>query len=388
MQKIEKHLEDREYVGARWIEPGPPVRWSSGTIGKTIVQFACVLLLAGLGCRNKVAEHPRAPDEFINNVEWMKTISLKLPDTLSIGQNSRVRIDTKRRLYVELQPSCYIGVFDSLGHLLAILGRPGLRVGEFVRILDFRVTPDDKLYVMNALNEEISVFEFERGWISSFSTGVKNIMTFDVWREQLLVFRRDLGTASKYHLILSRLGPAGVSQESMGGYVPCGKESIRTQMLLSQAMATNPEGVTIFAFMAARSIYVLQSDRHLSEIELENSYYRVSQTDILREKYRSEKVHGFIEEVFRNSRVMSLGFITPQDLLVSFATGRSDSTKFLVQFYCLLTEREYSRAYSMHAPLFYLGNFLFGSWGRLAYDTSGQLRALSEITILQIRRNH
>ncbi|MCX6132790.1 MAG: 6-bladed beta-propeller [Ignavibacteriales bacterium] len=339
------------------------------------------------GCRWIKPDHARAPEEFGELVESIRKVSLQLPDSLRCSRDMRVRTDAKGRVYVALVPDYLIGVFDTLGTLIKLVGKQGFGPGELRKIQDFRVLGDGQIYIMDALTDEISLFDLDKGWISTFQSATKYTMTFDIVRDRVVHFRRALGEKQSSHLVVSPLGTASEIKNPNEGYLPSGPESIRNEMLVSQALATNLEGVTVLAFVSAKVIFLL-SGSDLSEIDIDPTSYKISETKTLRKRYRDERVRGLMDEVFNNSRVSSLGFVTAEHVMVSFASGRHEETKFYVQLYCLSTGTSISRAYEVSSPIIYLGNYTFASWTRPTRELDATLSKSYEMTLYRFRSRH
>jgi hypothetical protein len=347
-----------------------------------------VLLNTAGACSRKSTYHVRAPAEFSDIVIAARNVRLHLPDTLSCNRELRVRTDLEGRLYVQLDPNYLIGVFDSIGHMIKVIGQRGFGQGELTKILDFRVSDCEHIYVLDALTEDVSLFDLGRGWLTTFPLATKRIMTFDIYQNKMLIFRRAFEDRESPHIMITQIGSDYRSSDSAERFMNSGDESIRTHMLLSQTLSTNADGVTVFAFMAARVIHVLSADHKLSEIDLDASSFTVSRTKTLLMKYHDEKASGLLNEVFRNSRVISLGFVSSKHILVSYATGRYEETKFYSQLYCLSTGEPFSIAYQTHSPIFYIGNYAFASRSYPMEEIKDNLMAKNEITLYTFRSEH
>jgi hypothetical protein len=299
-----------------------------------------------------------------------------------------VRVDRNGRLFVKLVPNHLIAVFDSLGEMIKVVGEKGFGPGELTKILDFRAINDGQLYVMDAITEEVSLFDLRRGWLSTFPAPAKHNMTFDILQNRILFFRRAFEDNNNSHIVVTPIGFVGQLKDSAEMFLRPGDESIRTHMLMSQALCTNADGVTVFAFMAASVIYVLSAHGELSEIEIDRSTYKISETKDLMQKYHNDKSKGLIGEVFRNSRVLSVGFISAEHILVSFATGRFEHATFYAQVYCLATGECCSKAYKTEGPLFYVGYHTFAAWAKSVEGVESKPGKENSLILYRFRSIH
>lgn len=347
-----------------------------------------LLTLAGVCCGKRETKHDLGPDSLDELVESRRNLSLRVPDSLECDEEMRVRTDMRGRLFVGLIPDYHIGVFDSAGNLLSVIGRQGFGPGEYMKILDFRVGDDGRVYVMNALTDDLSAYDTNLKLLYSVPTGMKHVMTFDVFQQKIAFLRRHMGRGQSNHLIIASMAGDGRIEAPGLGFLDSGDESIRTYMLTSQTLSTSPEGVVLFAFMSAKVVNVISAEGVLSEIEIDNSTYKVSRTKDLQSRLLETKLGGFMAEVFQNSRVLSIGPISPHHVLLSFATGRFAETKYYVQLYCLLAGSAFTKAYETPFPLYYAGNRTFISRSRPNEKGKDGAKLTSKFTLYKFRSNH
>lgn len=96
-------------------------------------------------------------------------IRLQMPESLSVNQLNIMRIDHNGFLYVALVPEYYLGVFDTEGKFIKMIGAQGFGPGELIRIQDFRIDLEGRIFLMDAITERISIFDSSGIYLWGFS---------------------------------------------------------------------------------------------------------------------------------------------------------------------------------------------------------------------------
>jgi hypothetical protein len=322
-----------------------------------IVVFAC----SKKNSETRKSEKKEAlSQDVIKYISWSKQIELNLPDTLGIVGIPQIRADGESLLYIKLNPAWLIGVFDATGKLIKTIGSNGFGPGELRRIEFFQVDSMTNIYIIDGVTNELYKYNLNSGWITTNKPPKSSTMAFAKYGNNFIFFRRAYGGDESYHIQIYE--KSNDSLRVIKELLKSSEESIRTRKLNSDAISINNKGIIVFSFFAPKVIYGITPQLELFEINMDPSEFKASETHVLLKKVQEQDGRGFIPEIFKNSRVLSLGFVNEDIFLLSFATGRYEQTKFYTQFYSLTTRKPVTKAIEIEQPLVSIGNHMFASW--------------------------
>lgn len=182
-----------------------------------------------------------------------------------------------------------------------------------------------------------------------FFPPLKNNMCFEITSPaRIVVFRRAYKENSHHIQILERTDKDRV--KLVRELLPSSEESIRNHMVVSNSISSSENGLILFSFLAAKDVKVISPTYGLNVVPIDESEFKVSDTKKLIQHYEQQRTKGLTSEIFKNSRVLSLGFVTEELFAVTFATGRFDETKFYIQFYSIEKKTSVSKAFSIESP--------------------------------------
>lgn len=323
-------------------------------------------------CDFKVSEPSHKAQNLSDLTRSFAEIELQIPESLSINQANIIRMDRKGLVYVAMIPEYLVGIFDNKGKFISTIGAQGFGPAELIRIHDFRIDPDGNIVLMDAITERISVFDSVGTYQWGFVPLAQNNMCFETMSSvQFVTFRRAFKEKSFHIQILERTNKEGI--QLVRELLPSSDESIRNHMVATKAISANGKGWIVFTLLAAKDIKAISPTYELTEIPINSPEYKLSDTGTLIQRFAEKKTKGLTTELFKNSRVLSVGFVSDDIVAISFATGRFDETKFYFQFYSLNEKRAISTAFITKTPIYYLGHNYFGQWdqnlSRLAKET-------------------
>jgi hypothetical protein len=313
----------------------------------------------------------------------VRRVKLILPDTLAIDPLLSVQIDGQGNILMRLIPQFLIGVFDSTGHFSRTIGTQGFGNGQIRSIRDFRISDCGEIVIMDAVTNDIQRYVLNRGWISTSIPHVRNPMAFDLLGEELIFLQATHLASEEYHIQIDYLeNVRGSIRPRM--LLKGSDESVRTEFLLSQSLATEGDSLAIWAFMSAKTIYTLSSEYEVGEIELESPFFSPSKTEILLSKYQTKDPREFLDEVFCHSRVLSLGYISKDIILVTFVSGRFENAKFFAQRYSLSHKAPIDAGFEIDRPIYYAGHHKFALFIPTRFNPPSKKQGTNEVGELSV----
>jgi hypothetical protein len=311
-----------------------------------------------------------------------QVVVLRPPDSVVVDEDFPPKISPDGLILVRLMPQFRLGFFNRGGSMVGVLGRSGHGPGEIRKILDFGINSSGEISVLDQVTDEILVFGTNFEYRFSYRPDVRQPTAFVSYRNRYSIFRRSDGEGDIYHLIVLE-GRQDSTLQRVGQFLKYSDESIRAKGMMSQAISCNEEGDVAFAFLPAQFIYYMYHGDNLIQIPLDPESYHISSTRELADAYRDERMHGLAQVVFKNSRVISLGFVDNEILAVTFATGRYEDTRYFIQFYSVRTKSSVSKAYETPRPFISLGDGFFGQIaGR---DVPPEKNNTTQLTICRFR---